>query len=43
MGSGDNSTSHDIQLKGLGISAHHCTINIENDREVYVTPMDGAR
>lgn len=43
VGSGDNSSSQDIQLKGLGILADHCTIEIEHNRDVYITPVEGAR
>ena len=43
VGSGDSSTTADIQLRGLGILPDHCTIEIEHNKEVYITPIPGAR
>ncbi|XP_067931431.1 kinesin-like protein KIF13A isoform X2 [Watersipora subatra] len=43
VGSGDEMTLPDIQLSGLGILPQHCTINVQNDKEVYIDPVSGAR
>ncbi|XP_077990731.1 kinesin-like protein KIF13A [Glandiceps talaboti] len=43
VGRPDAPANPDIQLSGLGIMPEHCVINIENEFEVYITPMENAR
>lgn len=43
VGSGAGDVNPDITLQGLGILPTHCVLNIENLREVYITPSEGAR
>ncbi|XP_063959521.1 kinesin-like protein KIF13A isoform X2 [Lytechinus pictus] len=39
----DEDTQTDIQLNGLGIMPRHCTIDVENEIDVYITPCEHAK
>ncbi|XP_070533072.1 kinesin-like protein KIF13A isoform X2 [Ptychodera flava] len=43
VGRPDAPSNPDIQLSGLGIMPEHCVIDIDNEYEVYLTPMANAR
>eukprot|EP00057_Strongylocentrotus_purpuratus_P018391 XP_011672865.1 PREDICTED: kinesin-like protein KIF13A [Strongylocentrotus purpuratus] len=42
-GRADEETQTDIQLNGLGIMPRHCTIDVENDIDVYISPCENAK
>ncbi|XP_071804732.1 kinesin-like protein KIF13A isoform X3 [Asterias amurensis] len=43
IGRSDSDKKQDIQLNGLGIMLQHCIIDVENEMDVYFTPIDGAK
>lgn len=43
MGRPDAPTQQDIQLSGLGIMPEHSVVNVVDNNEVFVTPLDGAK
>ncbi|XP_076306917.1 kinesin-like protein KIF13A isoform X2 [Tachypleus tridentatus] len=43
VGRPDAPLEQDIQLSGLGIMPEHCVITVEENHEVFINPLDGAR
>ena len=43
VGGVDSEKKQDIQLNGLGIMPQHCIIDVENEMDVYLIPIDGAK
>ncbi|XP_022106893.1 kinesin-like protein KIF13A isoform X4 [Acanthaster planci] len=43
VGRVDSDKEQDIQLNGLGIMSQHCIIDVENEMDVYLIPMEGAK
>ncbi|XP_038051604.1 kinesin-like protein KIF13B [Patiria miniata] len=43
VGGVDSDKKQDIQLNGLGIMPQHCIIDVENEMDVYLIPIDGAK
>ncbi|XP_022249018.1 kinesin-like protein KIF13A isoform X2 [Limulus polyphemus] len=43
VGRPDAPLEQDIQLSGLGIMPEHCVITVEENQEVFINPLEGAR
>ncbi|XP_071504445.1 kinesin-like protein KIF13A [Diadema antillarum] len=43
VGRPDEDSQTDILLNGLGIMPRHCTIDVENEIDVFITPCDNAK
>lgn len=43
VGGKDAAKPQTIQLSGLGIMPEHCIIDVENEMDVYISPIPGAK